>query len=142
MKGFDKETEKIQEKISNIKMRIRTSHVEKQKREEQKIIEGKQKEIEKKMSNIFVIIGLVLITALIIYIVPFFIPEEKDPWVNQVNGQPIVCRHVACGKTPLNHEWEIRFCSEHIQGTKTCRYPGCLEEISKSSKKRYCYKHN
>ena len=67
--------------------------------------------------------------------------KQDDPWVNEYDGSPIVCRYVGCGEPPVYSEWERRFCYTHINGTKHCRYPGCMNEISKSDTSRHCYKH-
>lgn len=51
------------------------------------------------------------------------------------------CRYAGCGKKAVYSDWTRRYCSEHINGTHYCRYPGCLNEISNYSTDLYCNKH-
>ena len=50
------------------------------------------------------------------------------------------CRHVGCDKKAKNSDWSHRFCSEHIQGTTTCRHPTCDREIPITQ--RHCSQHD
>ena len=51
------------------------------------------------------------------------------------------CRHTGCKKRAENSNWEKRFCVEHLQGTKYCRYPHCSEQIPINGLSEYCWKH-
>ena len=84
---------------------------------------------------------VILLVILLLWLVGDFAQKKDDPWTVSLTGETITCRHVGCGRTPLYHEWNRRFCSEHIQGTRTCRYPGCNEQISNSSLYEHCSKH-
>ena len=51
------------------------------------------------------------------------------------------CRHTGCKKRAKYSNWEHRFCSEHLQGMKYCRYPTCSEQIPIYGFSEYCAKH-
>lgn len=51
------------------------------------------------------------------------------------------CRHSGCNKRAETSEWERRFCSEHLNGMKYCRYPHCDEQIPINGTSEYCWKH-
>lgn len=51
------------------------------------------------------------------------------------------CRHTGCDKKAKTSDWEHRFCEEHIQGMKYCRYPNCGEQIPISGTSKYCWQH-
>ncbi len=51
------------------------------------------------------------------------------------------CRHSGCDKKALYTDWDKRYCSEHLQGTKYCRYPGCGEKIPINGLYDYCSEH-
>ena len=52
------------------------------------------------------------------------------------------CRHSGCEKRAQYSDWDKRFCSEHLQGTKYCRYPHCSEKIPINGLSNYCSKHD
>lgn len=51
------------------------------------------------------------------------------------------CRYSGCGKTAKYSDWDRRYCAEHLQGDKYCRYPGCSERIPINGLSDYCSKH-
>ena len=51
------------------------------------------------------------------------------------------CRHTRCDNKAKYSDWDRRFCSEHLQGTKYCRYPNCSERIPINSLDNYCSNH-
>lgn len=51
------------------------------------------------------------------------------------------CRYSGCGKTAKYSDWDRRYCAEHLQGKKYCRYPGCSEQIPINGFDDYCSKH-
>ena len=53
----------------------------------------------------------------------------------------VVCRRSGCGKPAKHSEWDRRYCAEHLQGEKYCRYPGCSELIPINGFDDYCWKH-
>lgn len=67
--------------------------------------------------------------------------SETDSGSDRLEYNEIKCRHAGCGKDPVYSDWTRRYCSEHINGTHYCRYPGCLNEISNYSTDLYCNKH-
>lgn len=52
-----------------------------------------------------------------------------------------MCRHVGCGFEALYPDWNRRFCSIHIKGTRTCSHPGCTNQVPNSSYSKYCSEH-
>ena len=51
------------------------------------------------------------------------------------------CRRTGCEKRAEYSSWDKRYCSEHLQGTKYCRYPHCSEQIPINGLSNYCSKH-
>ena len=51
------------------------------------------------------------------------------------------CRHTGCKNRAKYSEWDRRYCAEHLQGTKYCRYPNCGEQIPIDGLSDYCSKH-
>ena len=51
------------------------------------------------------------------------------------------CRHTGCDKRAKSSDWDYRFCEEHLQGMKYCRYPNCSEQIPINGTTNYCWKH-
>ena len=51
------------------------------------------------------------------------------------------CRHTGCKNKARYSNWDKRFCSEHLQGTKYCRHPHCSELIPINGLSNYCSKH-
>ena len=81
------------------------------------------------------------IILVILLIIAFFPQEHEDPWTNEINGTSITCRYSGCGKEPVYSDWEKRYCSEHLQNTHTCHYPGCNVQVPNSSGNKNCPKH-
>ena len=52
------------------------------------------------------------------------------------------CRYSGCGKTAKYSDWDRRYCAEHLQGEKYCRYPGCSKRIPIDGLSDYCSEHN
>lgn len=92
----------------------------------------------RKKKNLCIVITLVIV---LLWFLGNIRQKQDDPWTISLTGETITCRRVGCGKTPLYHEWNRRYCSEHIQGTRTCRYPGCDTQISNSSLYEHCTEH-
>lgn len=82
-----------------------------------------------------------LLIILLLWFVGAMTQEKDDPWTNALTGEIITCRRVGCGRTPVYHEWNRRFCTEHIQETRSCRYPNCDVQIPNSSLYEHCDKH-
>ena len=51
------------------------------------------------------------------------------------------CRRSGCNKRAKSSDWDYRYCEEHLQGMKYCRYPHCEEQIPINGTSDYCWKH-
>lgn len=67
--------------------------------------------------------------------------SDTKPESNGIEYDEYKCRHSGCKNRAEYSEWERRFCAEHLQGTKYCRYPHCSEQIPISGTSVYCWKH-
>lgn len=68
--------------------------------------------------------------------------HEPDDGKDDNDAEIIKCRRSGCGKEAEYTDWNRRYCSEHINETHYCRYPGCLNEISNYSGDLYCHEHD
>ena len=70
-------------------------------------------------------------------------PYWHEPDNDKDDKDDIVkCRRSGCGREAKYTDWNRRYCSEHINETHYCRYPGCLNEISNYSGDLYCHEHD
>ena len=60
---------------------------------------------------------------------------------NSITYDEYKCRHTGCKNRAKYSEWDRRYCAEHLQGTKYCRYPNCGEQIPIDGLSDYCSKH-
>lgn len=71
----------------------------------------------------------------------FEVLSETEPSYSTIEYDEYRCRHTGCNERAVSSDWKHRFCSEHIKGTKYCRYPNCTEQIPISGTSDYCWKH-
>lgn len=90
------------------------------------------------------LVGKILIVGLLLVVIISLFHScstETSTSKSKSTTTSYVCRVQGCGKTPVYTDWNRRYCSEHINDTSYCRYPGCMNTVPHTSTSQYCSKH-